>query len=98
MLKPIKWSSLADNDFAKILAYLENRWNKTVCTKFINKLDFCINLIHKNPNQFLFFNSNLQIRKCVITKQNMLYYRETDSRIDILRLYDIRQNPETLNF
>lgn len=98
MLKPIKWSSYADNDFAKLLQYLENRWNKKVCIKFIIKLDFCIDLIHKNPNQFPVFNTEFKIRKCVVTKQNTLYYRETDTRIDILRLYDSRQNPETLTF
>ncbi len=98
MRKPIKWSSLADDDFAKLLEYLEIRWNKNVSLKFITKLDFCVDLIHKNPNQFPIFNTQLQIRKCVVTKQNTLYYRETKSRIEILRLYDTRQNPETLKF
>jgi plasmid stabilization system protein ParE len=98
MLKPIKWSSLADNDFAKLLEYLEIRWNKNVSLKFITKLDFCVDLIHKNPNQFPIFNAQLHIRKCVVTKQNTLYYRETKSRIEILRLYDTRQNPEKLRF
>jgi len=98
MLKPIKWSSYADDDFAKLLEYLENRWNKKVCLKFIVKLDFCIDLIHKNPNQFPFFYKKFQIRKCVVTKQNTLYYRVTNTRIEILRLYDSRQNPESLKF
>lgn len=98
MHKPIKWSSLADDDFAKILEYLETRWNKNVCLKFIIKLDFCIDLIYKTPNQFPFLNSKLKIRKCVVTKQNTLYYRETETRIEILRLYDTRQNHETLKF
>lgn len=98
MHKPIKWSSYANNDLSKLLEYLENRWNKKVSSKFILKLDFCINLIHKNPIQFPVFNKEFQIRKCVVTKQNTLYYRETNSRIEILRLYDSRQNPETLKF
>ena len=98
MLKPVKWSSYADDDFAKLLEYLENRWNKKVCLKFISKLDFCIVLIPKNPYHFPFFNKEFQIRKCVVTKQNTLYYRETNTRIEILRLYDSRQNPETLKF
>lgn len=98
MRKPIKWSSLAEEDFAKLLEYLENRWNNAVCLKFISKLDFCIDLIYKNPNQFPFLNVELQIRKCVVTKQNTLYYRETDARIEILRLFDTRQNPDTLKF
>jgi plasmid stabilization system protein ParE len=98
MHKPIKWSSYAEDDFTKLLVYLENRWNKKVCIKFITKLDFCIDLIQENPNQFPFFNKEFQIRKCVVTKQNTLYYRETNTRIEILRMYDNRQNPETLKF
>jgi plasmid stabilization system protein ParE len=77
---------------------LKNRWNKKVCIKFITKLDFCIDLIYENPNQFPFFHKEFQVRKCVVTKQNTLYYRETTTRIEILRLYDTRQNPETLKF
>ena len=98
MLKPIKWSSLAENDFANIVAYLEIRWNKIVCIAFINNMDFCIGLIQKNPKLFPIFNSELQIRKCVVTKQNSLYYRETNSRIEVLRIYDTRQNPDSLLF
>jgi len=98
MRKPIKWSSHAEDDFVKLLEYLENRWNNNVCLKFISKLDFFFFLIHKNPNQFPYLNAQLQIRKCVVTKQNTLYYRENDARIEILRIYDTRQNPDTLKF
>lgn len=35
MRKPIKWSAHAEEDFAKLLEYLENRWNNTVCLKLI---------------------------------------------------------------
>ncbi|OAB28988.1 Plasmid stabilization system protein ParE [Flavobacterium fryxellicola] len=98
MHKSIKWSSFADKDLAKLLEYLDSKWNKSVCLKFINHLDSCITLIQQNPKQFPVINNELQIRKCVITKQNSLYYRETDTRIEILRLYDTRQNPENLLF
>ncbi|MDP2088304.1 MAG: type II toxin-antitoxin system RelE/ParE family toxin [Flavobacteriaceae bacterium] len=96
MLKPIKWSLSADEDFAKLLEYLDRRWNAQVCLRFIIKLDNCIYLIQKNPNQFPVINTELQIRKTVVTKQNSIYYREKDNRIEILRLYDSRQNPENL--
>ena len=98
MPKSVKWSSQADNDFAKILEYLENRWNNNVCSKFINKVDFCLELIQRNPLQFPLINPDLQIRRCVITKHNTLYYRETEFRIEVLRLYDTRQNPDSLLF
>jgi plasmid stabilization system protein ParE len=73
MPKTIKWSSYADNDFAKLLEYLESKWNNKVCLDFIENLDSCIIQIQKNPELFPVFNNELQIRKCVVTKQ-ILYF------------------------
>jgi len=98
MLKPVKWSSFAEEDFAVVLEYLNNNWGNSVSLDFIEKTDRCILLIQKNPRQFPFLNKKLLIQKCVVTKHNSLYYRETEDRVEILRLYDTRQNPETLRF
>jgi plasmid stabilization system protein ParE len=98
MPKTIKWSSYADNDFAKLLEYLESKWNNKVCLDFIENLDYCIIQIQKNLELFPVFNNELQIRKCVVTKHNSIFYRETSARIEILRLYDTRQNPDDLKF
>lgn len=98
MLKVIKWSSFADIDLSNLLEYLELKCNNKVCNDFLENLDHCILQIQINPDQFLFFNKELQIRKCVITKHNTLFYRETESRIEILRLYDTRQNPVDFKF
>lgn len=98
MLKPIRWSSRADDDFAGILEYLNNHWSVSVASDFILKVDKCILLIQESTEQFPIFNKDFQIRKCVVTKHNTLYYRDTENRIEILRLYDTRQNPETLQF
>ncbi|MBP2282574.1 plasmid stabilization system protein ParE [Flavobacterium sp. CG_23.5] len=94
----MRWSSLADEDLSKLLEYLDSKWNTSVCLKFIGKLDSCSSFIQQNPKLFPIINNELQIRKCVVTKQNSLYYRETETRIEILRLYDTRQNPENLLF
>lgn len=98
MNKPIKWSSYAQNDLAHLLEYLEAKWNKKSCITFLNKLDFCIELIEKNPNLFPVFNKTLGIRKCVITKQNTLFYKIAATKIEVLRLYDTRQDDTTLKF
>lgn len=65
---------------------------------FIENLDYSINQIEKNPKLFPLINVELEIRKCVVTKHNSIFYRETNSRIEILRLYDTRQNPDDLTF
>lgn len=98
MGKPVKWSSRAENDFAEILEYLNNHWSASVASDFISKVDKCISLIQQNTEQFPFLNKNFKIRKCVVTKHNSIFYRDTESRIEILRLFDTRQNPESLQF
>jgi plasmid stabilization system protein ParE len=98
MPKTIKWSSFAENDFALLLEYLETKWNRKVCNHYIEEIDYCIIHIQKNPKQFPFMNKELQIRKCVISKHNSIFYRDTINRIEILRIYDTRQNPDDLKF
>lgn len=98
MGKKVKWSSRADGDFADILNYLNKFWNASIASEFISKVNKCINLIQQNSEQFPFLSKELKIRKCVVTKHNSIFYREMEDRIEILRLYDTRQNPNTLQF
>ena len=83
MHKPVRWSSFAENDFAHLLEYLDNKWNKKVCNNFIEILDSNLLLLQKNPKLFPYLNKKLNIRKCVITKHNSIYYREKENKIEI---------------
>lgn len=98
MSKQIIWSPSSENDFAEILAYLKRRWNNKIAFQFISKTDLLLNQIAKNPTQFPCIHKKLKIRKCVISKQNALYYQLTTHDIQILRIYDTRQNPQNLKF
>jgi len=51
-----------------------------------------------NILEYLAKNWNQKVRKCLVTKQNTLFYREVERRIEILRLYDTRQDPKKLKF
>ena len=98
MSKQIIWSLSSENDFAEILAFLKRRWNNKVAFQFISKTDHLLNQITKNPIQFPIIHKQLKIRKCVISKYNALYYHVTTHHIQILRIYDTRQNPQNLKF
>ena len=52
----------------------------------------------EDPKIFPIINQELNIRKCVVTMHNTLYYRESDSSIQIIRLFDSRQDPKKLVF
>ena len=49
MTKQIVWSPLAENDFAIILAYLNENWDNKVTTHFIDLVENLIRQISINP-------------------------------------------------
>ena len=98
MPKPVIWSPLSENDFENILSYLEKNWGTKVASNFIDLVENIINQISLNPKQFPICYKRKKVRKSVLTKHNTLYYRDSKINIEILRIYDTRQDPNTLIF
>lgn len=98
MHRQVVWSPLAESDFANILEYLNKNRDEKVTNNFINLTEEVIIQISFNPRQFPVIYKKEKIRKCVLTKHNTLFYRDSKSYIDILRIYDTRQDPDTLTF
>ena len=98
MPKLIVWSPLSENDFENILDYLEKNWEARVASNFIDLTENILNQIGENPKQFPICYKRKRIRKCVLTRHNTLFYREGKSNIEILRIYDTRQDPNSLIF
>ena len=98
MHRQIVWSPLAERDFANILEYLNKNWDEKVTNNFIDLAEEILSQISVNPRQFPFIYKKKKIRKCVLTKHNTLFYRDSKSQVDIIRIYDTRQDPKTLTF
>ena len=98
MPKLVLWSSSALTDISSILQYLQDNWDSPVVVKFIDITNDLIEQIAINPRQFPVIHKSKRIRKCVITKHNTIFYRERKDQIDILRIYDTRQDPKKLKF
>lgn len=89
-------SPSAKADIENITQYLDQEWGKNVLTKFLSKVEWIINQIVFNPLQYPVINSKFKIRRCVITKQNTLFYRLVNGKIEIVRIFDNRQDPNKL--
>ena len=98
MSKQIVWSPLSENDFSGILNYLNKNWGEKIASHFIDLTESFLTQISINPRQFPVIYKKKKIRKCVLTKHNTLYYRNSKFQIDILRIYDTRQDPDNLTF
>ena len=98
MTKKIIWSPNSEEDFENILDYLASEWDAKVAIKFIDLVDALLLQIANNPRQFPLIHKKYNVRKCVLTKHNTLYYRNRRNYIELLRIYDNRQDPEKLRF
>ena len=98
MTKPITWSPQADEDLDGILAYLAREWDNSVSIKYLDLVDDLLKQIAINPKQFPLINKTHNIRKCVISKHNTLFYRNKRAVVEVVRIYDTRQDPEKLKF
>ena len=98
MSKQVVWSPLSESDFAKILKYLNENWDEKVTNQFIDLIENILEQISINPRQFPVIYIKEKIRKCVLTKHNSMFYRDSNTQVDILRIYDTRQDPNTLTF
>ena len=96
MGKKVVLSPTAKAKLSILLEYLENKWSEKVKKEFIEKLDKSISRISDYPKSC---SESIEIKglfKCVVTKQTTLFYRIKPKRIEIVTLFDTRQNPEKL--
>lgn len=93
----IIWTDRALSDLRSIVTYLEENWTVKEIQKFARLLDLQLNRLIIHP--FLFPESNKfkKIRKSFLTRQISIYYRVINSEIQIISLFDNRQNPKKLN-
>lgn len=94
----IYWSPEAIKDVDNLLSYLNEKWGNKITNEYIEILEININHIKSNPALFQLIYKKLKIRKCVISKENTIYFRTKNNQIEILRVFDTRQNPKKLEF
>ncbi len=90
------WSESAILDLENILGYLLNIWSESVAANFSKKLENRLELLKYSPNIFPLVDKRNTVRKSVLTKHIVIYYEVSGERINILTLFDTRQNPEQL--
>ena len=91
----IQWTDFALKELADTYEYLELNFSKKELNKLSFEIERVLRLISKNP--FLFPQSEIKnVRRVVIKKFNTMYYRETDSTIEILSFYSNRKRTKKI--
>jgi len=89
-------SERAEQNLDEIIEYLQTDWNEIVKSDFLDAIQKCIDILTVNPNSFPIFSVKKNIRKCLITKHNAMYYRVSEQSVEIITIRDTRKNPRTL--
>ena len=92
----LMWSDRALSDLRNIIDYLTENWTHREIKNFAQRLDKRLNLISVNPNLFPRTTRRRNVRKSVLTKHTVIYYKTVDNVVTIVTLFDPRQNPKKL--
>jgi plasmid stabilization system protein ParE len=90
----IKWSEKAENQLYDIFNYLEKEWSLKVALNFTEEVDFILDLLKESPfigQEYETENSN--VRFLLISKHNTLFYLIENNSINLLNIFDNRQDP-----
>jgi plasmid stabilization system protein ParE len=79
-------------------AYLEGNFTDREIRRLAGKIEFTLKLISQNPFTFPVSERSVRVRRAVVTKLNIVYYRVSKNQIEILSFFSSRQNPDQLNF
>lgn len=96
MAKQIIWSKLAHQDRKLILDYWIKRNKSDVYSKRLNQIfENTVDLISKHPK--IGKKTEIHDIRIKIVKDYFLTYRETETNIEILTIWDYRQDPADFN-
>ncbi|KAA6306721.1 hypothetical protein EZS27_041616 [termite gut metagenome] len=88
----VEWSDVARDDLEKIIRYLENNWSTKVINKFSHNIDKEIDRLALFPCAFPVTRRRKDVRRCVVSKINSIYYSVKENTILILAIIDNRQS------
>jgi plasmid stabilization system protein ParE len=78
---------------SSVYDFIQNKFGTRAADSFVKKAEKTINLIAEYPHMFKASAIDENIRIGLITKQTSLFYRVTNTTIQLLFFWDNRQEP-----
>jgi plasmid stabilization system protein ParE len=92
----IKWSLQARDDLKNIINYISSNWTDKEVREFAKKLNKRLNVIANFPALFPKTLQKENVRRSVLTKQIAIYYSKHNKTVNIISVFDVRQDPAKL--
>jgi plasmid stabilization system protein ParE len=99
MVQKIVWSGLALKSYLNNIAYLEKDWTSKEVNNFTEAAERKLRLLKVQPNIGNLSNKKLNIRKTLIGKRILLFYRYRISKneIELIMFFNTWQYPKKNN-
>lgn len=97
-MKKIVWTPVAVETYHSLVQYLALEWGDLSKTKFLNEVEWVVDLISQNPEMFKRSTRYKNIRIGYLSKQCSLIYRIKPDEIELLVFWDNRQDSKKLNY
>lgn len=96
-MRIVKWSGQAKTDFISILGFLYQNWSEKEAQNYSDAVYRLIRILEKGNIEFRKTRYS-KLHAAIISKHISIYYRiHSKSRVEIIRIWDNRQNPSMLN-
>ncbi len=93
----VVWTKQAEDSFTSVIDYLLEEWTTKEATNFIDLVEFIIEQIKINLEQFKVSVFDKKSREEVITKQTTMFYRlKTKTTIEIEYFWNNYRNPKNI--
>ncbi len=94
MAKKVIWSPEATEFFELVIEYLENHWTEKEIEHFVKATEKVIEIISVQPKIYRATKRKKNIHEALITKHNLMLYKNTREFIYIMTIWDTRQDPK----
>jgi plasmid stabilization system protein ParE len=93
MAYKVSWTPNAIEDYKHVIEYLLAEWSSSVAVHFENITNKRLITLSHQPYLGIASQKSPGIRSILLTKHNRLYYRITGNSIEVLNIFDRRQDP-----
>ena len=96
MPKQLVITKQTDADLLNITSYLQSEWGNKVVDDFLTELTDFYQFVVLQPRAFAYYIKSENIRKHTVKNINLILYRVTRTRIEIIAIIDGRMNPKAI--
>jgi len=93
MAKEVIWSPEALANLNGVIEYLEHKWTEKEIEHLIKATEKVIEIISTQPKSYRMAKRKKNIHEALITKHNLMIYKNTAKFIYVMAVFDTRQDP-----